>query len=148
MQCGLPWAQRFPFHPSVASPIRVWFTVSPLERWLAARGHSGDSLSCLVWTRPPASGTQPSACPTWCNSFAQTLSGKAQFSKLPGLPGGRVVPSWRKSVQPRPQPAPSLPQDSRAGDLSRAARCWWQRGLDSGFLPHTPCFSHPLEPFK
>lgn len=70
------------------------------------------------------------------------------FSKLPGLRGERVVPSWRKSVQRPPQPTPLLPQDGRAGDLSRAAGCWWQRGLDSGFLPRTPRFSHPLEPFK
>ena len=59
---------------------------------------------------------------------------------------------WRhpsgSQCDPRPHPAPSLPQDSRAGDLSRAACCWWRSGLDSGCLPRTPRFSHPPELFK
>lgn len=146
MQCGLPWAQRFLFHPSVASPIRVWFTAlwkgdwQPGDTWVTA---------CPVSFGPGPQLREPSRLRVRRGATGLLKPCLERlFSKLPGLPGGRVVPSWRKSVQPRPQPAPSLPQDSRAGDLSRAARCWWQRALDSGFLPRTPRFSHPLEPFK
>lgn len=150
MQYGLPWVQQFLFQPSVAAPIRVWFTVSPLGKVTGSQETLGlQSLSCLVWTWPPASGTWLSACPTWCNSFTQTLSGKVRFSKLLGLLGRCGVPSLRKSVQPPPHPTPSLPQkDSRTGDLSRATRCWWWGRLDSGFLLRTPHFSHRLELFK